>query len=526
MATYYFDSVNGNDSNPGTDINAPKATYDAWTQASTAAGDRFLFKRGTTQLITTSNKSLIGGTAAAPVYYGAYGPSHLPRPKFITTNTATGIFNQSRRSHYIVEDWHFDMEGAEINSLYISATSLGDVTNVRIRRCLFENAGGDFAGLYIGREASAFVTYNVEVHQCVFRGNGADGITVLACSGVLVKDCVGYDNGSEGPNGGHNFRLSSRKNTVTSGWSLVGGTIYRRALAAHELDVYFVQTPTYARATKTTGPSPSAGQFSVYDDAGTLYLYINNNANPSGVSITFVWDACVGCVFEGCVSFNSLWNRAAPFQEGHGLSLDDFVSNCQIIGCVSFNNEGLGISINGGDNNLIQGCLIYNNSMRGVSVGSGQNNRIINNTIVHNNRGEGASDNEIGVGGTTSTGTVVSNNIIVSDEPVGVAFGATTGCVAQTNRIYGPADPVDGGTETGTTTTDPKLGPNYAPTDATLEGAGTYLGGRDLYGKEFNSPPNIGHIEDWPARSMTTRSGASRSCVSRSVSPRRAMSGV
>lgn len=470
MATYYFDALAGNDANAGTDINAPKRTYDAWNQGSTAAGDRLLFKRGVgqDQLIATANKSLIGGTAAAPVYYGAYGDGESPRPRFITTNTATGIFNQSRRSHYVVEDLHFDMQGAEINSLYISAMSLGAVTNVRIRRCLFENAGGDFPGLYVGRENSIYQTTDVRVEECGFRFNGADGITVLACNDVHVLNCWGHDNGAEGPNGGHNFRLSSRKVTTTSGWTLSTGTIYYRALAAYETDVYFVGTPTYARMTKTTGTSPAAGQFSV--SGGNLY--INNNANPSGVSITYVWDACYQCSMSWCRSWNSLWNRAAPFQEGHGMSFDDYASDCVMFGNVIYDNEGLGISINGGDRNRIEGNVIYNNAMRAVSLGSGVGNVVRNNTMWFNNQGTGATTSEVG-GTNTSNDSDVSNNLIVTDVAIGVDFSVlTTGCTATTNWIHGPTTAVSNGTASGTVTTDPR---SYLDRDFVLRAEGYSL---------------------------------------------------
>lgn len=489
MATYYFDALAGDDANAGTDIAAPKRTYDAFSTGGTAAGDRFLFKcgAGQDQLITTVNKSLIGGSAASPVYYGVYGDRSQPRPRFITTNTATGIFNQSRRSHYVVEDLHFDMRGAEINSLYISATSLGAVTNVRIRRCLFENAGGDYAGLYIGRENSTYQTDDVIVEDCEFRNNGADGITVLACNNVRVINCVGFDNGAEGPNGGHNFRMTSRKVTVTSGWTLSSGTIYYRALAAYETDVHFVATPTYPRMTKTAGTAPTAGQFSV--SGGNFY--INNNANPSGVSITYVWDACYGVVFERCKSFRSLWNREAPFQEGHAFSFDDYVSDCAMIACEGYDSEGLGISINNGDRNLIIGCYLHGNAMRAISIGSGINNVVRNCTIVDNNQGEGAGHNEIAVGGTTATGTEVSNCLIISDVATGVDFSSATGCTATNNWIFGPSTAVVGGTETSTTSTDPTayLSDTHRPrvqpsttaatlaTDNPLAVAGTYIAG-------------------------------------------------
>lgn len=497
MTTYYFDSDLGSDANAGTSSTAPKRNYDAWNQGSTAAGDRLLFKRGTTQVIATAGKSLIGGTAAAPVYYGAYGDASLARPRFtFPVSPATGIFNQSRRSHYVVEDWHFDMQGAAFNSMYISAMSLGPVTNVRIRRCLFENAGGDYPGLYIGRENHANQTTDVVVEDCVFRNNGADGITVLACNNVRVRRCVGYDNGSEGPNGGHNFRFTSRKVTVSSGWTLVSGTIYSRPLASYETTIYFVQTPTYARMAQNTATptAPTAGQYGV---SGGL-LYVNNNANPAGVSTTYVWDPCNDVAFEDCESFRSLWNPAAPFHEGHGFSADDFASNCRFIACHSHDNEGLGFSLNGGDNNLISGCLVHDNEMRAVSLGSGVGNRVINSTCYRNNIGRDATTAEL-AGSPTAINSVVSNNIIIGNSNTyGVYFDAASGCVASNNAIYGVADAVFGGTESNTITYDPtpyldsamRLKAMPLPGNL-LANAGAYVHGIRLMGGRRPNPRRI-----------------------------------
>lgn len=496
MATYYFDSVNGLDANAGTSEALPKQHYDNWNQASTAAGDRFLFKRGTTQIIATAGKSLIGGSSGNVVYYGAYGDAALPRPKFVATHATTGIFNQSRRVHYTVEDWHFDMQGVAFNSMYISAMSLGPVTGVRVRRCLFENAGGDYPGLYIGRENSTNQTTDVVVEDCEFRNNGADGITVLACNNIRVRRCVGYDNGALGPNGGHNFRFTSRKVTTTSGWTLVSGTTYSRTLAAYETDVLFVQTPTYARMTKNTSTptTPSAGQFGV---SGGL-LYINNNANPAGVSITYVWDACDDVEFEECVSYRSLWNLAAPFHEGHGMSADDFASNCRFTGCAVFDNEGLGISLNGGDNNTVRNCFIYGNEMRAISLGSGVGNRVFGTVCIGNNIGRDATTTEIG-GSATANNSTVSNSIVVGDgNSFGVYFDSATGCVAQSNLIFGVADAVFGGTETGTVTTDPLFVDLTQPwlglkPGSPCQSAGAYIqGAKDRFGRRYLNPPNIG----------------------------------
>jgi hypothetical protein len=52
---------------------------------------------------------------------------------------------------------------------------------------------------------------------------------------------------------------------------------------------------------------------------------------------------------------------------------------------------------------------------------------------------------------------------------------------------------------------DPQRDSRYLPRNASLINAGTYLGGYDYYGKEWGSTPNIGAVENWPARSTATR---------------------
>lgn len=439
MATYYFDSVNGNDANAGTDINSPKATYDAWSQGSTAAGDRFLFKYGTTQLITTANKSLIGGTATNPVYYGAYGDSNLPKPKFITTNTATGVFNQSRRSYYIVDNWHFDMRGAAVNSMYISAMSLGTVRGVTVKNCIFENAGGDNPGLYIGKENHANDISGVLVDSCIFRFNSADGITILGVDNSIVRNCVGYHNGFGGPNGGHNFRITVRTGYTTS-----------------------------------------------------------------------------GVLIDNCVSFKSLWNREAPFQEGHGFSFDDLASGCTMRRCLSFNNEGLGFSINNGDNNIIESCVAFGNAMRAVSMGSGTGNTVRNCTFFNNNQGQGNSTPEIHIVDAGSNATV-SNNIINCSKTYGVYFGSATSCTASNNNIYNATDTVLGGTETNTTTHNPQLNSSFVPQNSALFGIGATTTKGDFYGKPFKVAPAVGAVESSSTRTITNKNIITRTITNKTI---------
>ena len=83
MAAYYYDSVNGNDANPGTEAQ-PKQIY---TSVGTVAGDKFYFKRGTTQNFPSMVTARSGSSNSARSYFGVYGESDIP---YVTFRVASG----------------------------------------------------------------------------------------------------------------------------------------------------------------------------------------------------------------------------------------------------------------------------------------------------------------------------------------------------------------------------------------------------------------------------------------------------
>lgn len=500
MATYYFDADNGSDGNDG----LTPGTAKRWLEPFGAgASDRLLFRRGTRQLIqTTAEKTIVNGVPGAPTYYGVYGEAQVPYAIFTKPAGSPGstILNGSHRRDYVVEDLFFDLAGTSAyNSLYVSATTSGNANGIRIRRCKFANSVGDRAGLYVGVENTINTVFDVLIDDCEFWNCGADGLTILAGSGVIARNCRGWDNGLTGVNGGHNFRMSSRFVSVSSGWTLVSGTVYSRALGSHETDVAFVRHGSYPRMVKNvaTPTAPTVGQFGV---SGGL-LYINANGNPNGGSVNYVWRAGANNGFEYCHSLRSRWNTAAPFHEGHGMSFDDWASDSWMIGCVIEDSEGLGVSINGGDNNLIHACVIQRSEMRGISLGSGAGNQVTHCEFLRNNTGRDASNAEIG-GSATAANTVIRNNIMHSPgRTYGVYFDSASGCVAENNLVFGTTDAVFGGTETGTVTIDPM----YLDAMNALAGlreesparrAGIFLahGTLDRRGVPFQLPVDIGSV--------------------------------
>lgn len=501
MADVYFDAINGLDAQAGT-----KTLPKQWAENYTAsASDRLFFRRGQTQwIVSTAEKTIVTGTPTNPTYYGVWGESDIPYATFRKAQGAAGttILNASHRRDYVVEDIFFDLRdtngsGSSYRAIYISATTSGNASGVRIRRCKFANAVGDIPGLYIGKENTTNSVSDVIVEDCEMWNNGADGLTIMAGTGVIARRLVAWDNGTSGVNGGHNFRFTARQVSVSSGWTLSSGTIYQRNLAAHETDVYFVRHPSYARMAKYTGGTPGtstpAGQYAV--SGGVFYL--NANANPNGSTVTYVWDAGSGNILEDSVGRRSRWNRAAPFQEGHGASFDDWASGNIIRRCVFLDSEGLGVSFNGGDNNLVESSIFAGSAMRGASLGSGVGNTIRTSVFVDNNQGDGASTSVI-AGSATSNNSTVQNNIIVADAlAYGVYFDTATGCVAQGNLIYGATDDVFGGVETGTVDLDPRFLDRARPwlgldPSSPCRNAGVYIqGARDRYARRY-AERNIG----------------------------------
>ncbi|MBU6163276.1 MAG: hypothetical protein KGO50_19360, partial [Myxococcales bacterium] len=140
MATYYLDSVSGNDSNNGLSTSTPKKNYQTINYA---AGDTLLFKRGTTQNITSEFKGVNAGSASAGyTTFGVYGDSDVPYVTF-TKNPPIGsssmILNMSQTSWVKFEDIFFDCTG-NVYTCLVQGQAGNTITNVIFRRCTFANS--------------------------------------------------------------------------------------------------------------------------------------------------------------------------------------------------------------------------------------------------------------------------------------------------------------------------------------------------------------------------------------------------
>jgi parallel beta-helix repeat protein len=504
MTIWYFDAVNGSDSNPGTK-EAPKQFYNP---AISAAGDTFLFKRGVTQVVTTPYQWVQNGiSSTARSRYGAYGEAQVPYSIWKYGASSGNMILSCAKTHWTdFEDMYFDMRGTNCrNSLYIAAQAALAAYSIGIRRCFFQGSnlpltrGGN--GLNISQESTATAYPNdIVVEDCEFFDNEGHGLFILGGRNIAVRRCKFYRNGLYEPTGGHGFSARYNYTNASSGWTLTTGTIWQRPLAAVELDVYYIQTSVaaYPKVRRTAGSqtAPGAGEFGV--SGGVLYINVNSGSNPSGQAIHYAWGRCCGLIVEDCESYENYWNRAAPYHEGHGFAFDDFSDESVFRRNISYNNQGAGFSVNRGDRNQLIGNIAYGNWQAAVACNPSDGTIILNNTFLRNNTGTGRHDAEIKFGGYCRD-AVATNNILVSTVAYGIARETTdTGFSGVTNAISGyTAAPEKNATVTATVFAPPKLDERfYRPTAAELIRAGIYVEHKDFNGKQFRNPPNIGAVDD------------------------------
>jgi len=502
MTTYYFDSVLGNDTTGNGSQALPWAQYDN-KYGSVADGDICLFKRGTTQSIATQFRAPRNGlSAAAPFYMGAYGDG--ARPIFRYTGTVWGyILNFSRRSWVTVEDLDFDAQGLAQSTLYIAGQDTFSVTGIRIRRCRFYNAGTTGDGISVSKEAAATTATvtDVEFSNCDFFDCGGHGAIIVAATNIRFKWCRAWGNGATTPAGGHGISFRWNRSDATSGWTLVSGTVYKRTLTAGEAagNVTYMYGGAYARMTKntTTPTTPAAGEFGV--SAGELYVNFNVDANT--VTARWAWGRCGDNLVEDCEFFDNIVNPSAPYTEGHGLAFDDFTEDSRIRRCKSYDNQGLGFSINRGDRNTVEDCLAYGNGINGLALATSQSCVVQRSTFANNNLGNvlnptgRTSEISIAPGGNSNT----FRNLCLKAKAGGTQYGlddstGLTGTSVSYCNITGFTTAVRTATPTNVVAGAPLLAANYVPTPTSpLLGAGTHLGyTRDVDGKQRPNPPSVG----------------------------------
>lgn len=499
MATYYFDAVNGSNTTGDGSIGNPWQFYDG-KHSSMLAGDKVLFKRGTLQIVNSLYLSLCSGTLGNPTYYGVYGDG-TARVRWFSNNTWGHILNGVNNQYVTLEDFDFDCSNQQGGSIYLAGQTTGTVTGITLRRCSFFGSTLG-SGLSIAKEtaSSTAVVSNCLVEDCDAYDNGSHGFMAIGASNIVFRRCRAWGNGGRNPDGGHGFSARALRQTYTSGWTLVAGSVYSRPLNANESDATYVQTNgTYTRLYRnvSTPTAPAAGEFGV---SGGL-LYVNIGTNPNGVSVGYAFANCTGVLWEDCESFGNIWNAAAPYHEGHGFAFDDYTQNSIMRRCYSHDNQGLGISNNRGDNNIFESNIVVNNWQSGFTAQPCDNIIVRNNTFLNNNIGTGSHTGEVRFSTSFCRNGALYNNIIQARDSTNT-YGidvdpASTGFTASNNNITNCVTPVRTVTATNTTAYSQQLNSSYrVKTNASIIGGGTWVTQiQDNSWSSFQNPPSIGAFE-------------------------------
>lgn len=470
MADYYLHPVSGDNANAGSQ-SSPKQYYDSALRTLMAAGDRLFFHRGYDNPIVQSAAAQYlsprAGSAAAPVYYGAWGTGQRDKAVVYKANAYDNlIFNAGgTQGRYTVwEDILFDGRGEVANSIYMGTQGANQCSDITLRRCAATRMTGSGFSMSTESSATGASPTNIVLEDCEAYANAVHGIFLQGYNNRILRP-VCYGNGLTGPTGGHGVSLGATKTDLpASGWTLVPATtIYSRTVTAgHSGAVFAMRVDGYSTVlTQYTGGTPEAStpanQFAI---AGTT-LYLNlNGANPNSYTSTYAWKRTYGNLVLLGRMYANRWNRAAAYHEGHGLAADDWADSNFFIGNRVYENEGLGLSNNRGASNCWYGNVVEDNWLPGIAVNPADGVRIVNNTFRRNNSGEGAAPYLAPVHFNAGcSNAVISNNIIdcLSRDTYGINVDpADSGHGGANNLIYNAATPTRSGTFTGTDLRDPE----------------------------------------------------------------------
>lgn len=492
MGRWFVNPPIGVDTNDGLSPDAPLATRQ---RASVLAGGNglheILVKAGTTEIITATFNLRSGGSPSARFKFGTYGGT-APARMLTTTDINEPAYILSTSKHITVENWDFDAGGVSDRAFQIQASTAA-IEDIEFSNCGFLRATGN--GIFINSTNTFPLLSNVRLKRCRMRyNNGHGALAIGEIYGITYDECEAGDNSRTGAE--HGFSSFAQRNTVTSGWILVSGTQYRRAITTADVYMVISNSGTWPRLTENTSTPTSLvpGQFGV----DGVDLHVDFGVNPNTLSVSYSHTQCRGIRYLYCKAYGT---RSSDTIEGTGIQFDDMTSDSEAIGCEVFDNAGVGITSNGGINNKIIACVVYNNGRRGINAQKGGGHLINHNLCDRNNRTL-PDLSEIAIS-QLSTNTQLANNVVRSSVEYGILCGSdsASGSTAQSNNVRGQtATAIEGLTDTSMTTADPKVGEDHAVGNRELWDRGVFVGGKDYYGNDFQNPPSVGPVQVQRAR--------------------------
>lgn len=461
-ASYFLDSVTGNDSNPGTSEAQAWKTLSKINSTALAPGDTVRFKRGSSWTGTFNPSG--SGTTANPIVVDAYGSGSLP---IINGNGAIRIIDLKNRNNITLRN--LQLENATI-LIHIRGTS----SKILIENCVFYRyAPSAYAAVTFDDYQSVTPvpqTRDCEVRNCTFGKRSGDDVANQQYAGIAAITLKGRDHKIHHNTISHN----SVENESANGF-------YTTAI---EITAVSGLTEIYDNDIYHTGGHAIIAHEAYYDSGDEIRIYNNKVAFPGQGGIvawktrhSSVASTAKGKIYNNEVSYcNRLGgavggngqqacgihiNDSFEYAEGYthvepdkpflkwfiydnvvhdcqassapnsedsgGIAVDYNASGAEIYHNLIYNNWGKGLYIFNADNTKVWGNIIFGNDV-GIGVGAvtndpretAHNNEIYNNILYKNFNGAAHgtnSDCEIAFGsGSANLNTTIRNNILYAHE--------------------------------------------------------------------------------------------------------------
>ena len=353
-------------------------------------------------------------------------------------------------------------------------------------------------------DVSEAQTYDCGKHGMDFRWR------VTNVRGDNVK---AYRNGNTAT--GHGVSIHPLYTNITSGWTVVSGSVYTRdRLSATDNEQRMVNTTDSVALTKNTGTptSPGSNEWGVVaaggggactNGASLGCLYLNIGAAPTGKTFALKRHIHGPFNFVALEAYENVETTDGD-GEGHGISADDLSGPMTCERCYLHDNEGVGgKTLNGESVQFISSISARNRIGFECTRGAGFD---VLNSIASESEDQGIYD-----GGSICKTMTVKNSIAsrngTSSTANGISLSAGTASTLTETANYAFGNSAAGQCSNATcTNADPRYIGGTSPSTASgfqllrsspLIGAGSPLGAKyDYNGIRFSNPPSIGAYSD------------------------------
>ncbi len=308
LATDYYVSPSGDDSNPGTSPSTAWQTIDKVNSVSFSAGDSILFEAGEMFIGSLYFDASDAGTATNPVTVSSYGSGGDGRAT-ISSGTSDGLYA-------------YDCAGFDVTDLKFIGSGYNVPGGYGIRFYTDRGDGVKLERVYIDNvDVSGYYEIGIEVY--------ADDSSLSGFRDIRITDSISHDNGDKG--------------ISTSG-------VWPPQAPAHSLEDVYVGGCTTYNNFGIPGREPHTGNGIILSGITNAMIefcesYNNGELDDTGgggpIGIWY-WE-----VHNGTIQFcESHHNKSAPnTKDGGGFDLDGGCINCIVQYNYSHDNHGASIGV-------------------------------------------------------------------------------------------------------------------------------------------------------------------------------------